>query len=81
MAHPVPPFPNEPGVRYRHIVRHMNYIASDDGKIYMSRRTHWREMKTHMVNGKRCVWLMNDNNTGGEDIPVDELVQQMFGGG
>lgn len=81
MSHPILPFPNKPGVRYRHVPGHMKYIASDDGKVYMSSRTHWREMKLHTVNGKRVVWLMNNNNTGGEDIPVDELVQQIFGGG
>lgn len=78
MSHRVPSLPEDPGVRYRSVPRHSNYLVGDNGKVYMSRRTHWREMKPHKIEGKLYVWLMNDVNPSGEDVCIEDLVKEVF---
>lgn len=75
----IPP-PDIPGVRFRSVPRHSLYMVSDDNKVWLARRYCWREMKPHTgPNGEVIVWLMNDNNAGGKDVVVQELVQHIFG--
>lgn len=81
MPHPVPAPPTVPGVQFRSVPKHTNYLVSDDGKVWIARRVAWREMKTHKdAKGREVVWLMNDMNGDGEDFVVSKLVQQIFGG-
>lgn len=76
----LPALPETPGVRFRHVPRYVNYMVSDDNKVWMNRRSHWREMKTHKnAKGETIVWLMNDLSGHGEDFVVTELIQQIFG--